>query len=487
MLATGGSDFAGGAAEHAIKQTKADLIVVGSHGVRGTEGLSMSLAATAQLLWSMVRLAQRENWERARLEAFQAKTLGQLRSFVYANSPFYRKLHAGMEEAPLSDLPIVTKRQLMDSYDDVLTDQSINQEAIHNFIEMGFKDQLFDNRYVVCATSGTSGTPGLFLYSEAEWAWILASFARASRLAGAHVRLFDPMRLAIVGSDKPSHQSNVIADSFDSPWVPTLRLAATDPLGQITSRLNDWNPEMLVAYSALASTLADQQLQGQLDISPRIVMCVAESLKPPARKMINTAWGVEAFENYAATETGVVAAECSLHQGLHLFEDLVIVEVVDERGREVAPDAMGARALITSLFARTFPLIRYELDDSVSYAIGDCSCGLPFRRLSQIGGRVAETLRIARSDGTIAVLHPIDIDAVFATSDIRAWQIICHKTTLEILLLSPVPAALAADVERKMSSLLASKGLSGFGLTVNIVDEIPRLPSGKMVIVRDAR
>ena len=275
----------------------------------------MSLTETAHLLWNMVRLSAREKWSREQLAAYQGDALKSLRSYVYERSRFYRELHKGLEEAPLDQLPIVDKRQLMVAYDDVATDPSITYQRLHEHVTSDHNGELLDGKYVVCTTSGTSGTPGLFPYSEAEWASILASFARASRWAGSHVRLLDPMRLAIVGSDKLAHQSHVVADSLDSPWVPTLKLAATEPLENIAAKLSDWNPEMVVAYSALAGMLADEQLSGRLNIHPRIVMCVAEALKPATRALVEEAWGTKPFENYAATETGVAAAECSAHQG----------------------------------------------------------------------------------------------------------------------------------------------------------------------------
>ena len=70
------------------------------------------------------------------------------------------------------------------------------------------------------------------------------------------------------------------------------------------------------------------------------------------------AWHVEPFNVYAATETGGVAAECRHHHGMHLFEDLVIPEVVDNDYRPVPLGQSGDRLLVTVLFRRTIPLIR---------------------------------------------------------------------------------------------------------------------------------
>ena len=447
----------------------------------------MGLGLAARILWNMVRVSTREGWERDRLEEYQASALTQLRAHTYKHSPFYRKHHEGLESAPLNQLPIVTKQQLMASYDDVVTDPAITHDDLQRHLLGKHDDELFNDKYIVCATSGTSGTPGLFPYSEAEWAVLLASFARASRWAGSHVRLFDPMRLAIVGSDKLSHQSRVVADSFDSPWVPTLRLSATEPLDEIISQLNDFKPEMLVAYSALAGVLADEHLNGRLKATPRIIMCVAEALKPSARKLIHEAWGIEPFENYAATELGVAAAECREHKGLHIFEDLTIVEFVDAEGNAVPPGTMSARILITPLFSTTFPLIRYELDDTAAYTQEPCNCGLPFHRVTKIGGRIAETLKLPGPHGNTIIIHPSDFDGILSTTDAKAWQIICHDQHLDVLVLGPLDSSSVSAIDMSIAELFAQKGLIDFGRQVKVVSQLPRLKSGKMAVVRDAR
>jgi phenylacetate-CoA ligase len=74
---------------------------------------------------------------------------------------------------------------------------------------------------------------------------------------------------------------------------------------------------------------------------------------------------VEPFDWYGITEGGVLACDCASHQGMHLFEDLFWVENVDRHGHPVPDGAVGHKLLITDLFNRTQPLIRYELSDMV--------------------------------------------------------------------------------------------------------------------------
>jgi phenylacetate-coenzyme A ligase PaaK-like adenylate-forming protein len=82
--------------------------------------------------------------------------------------------------------------------------------------------------------------------------------------------------------------------------------------------------------------------------------------------------------------------ECRELSGIHLAEDLVIVEVVDEANRPVPPGVQGAKVLVTTMFNRVLPVVRYELSDLVTMVPGHCSCGSPCRRIEDIQGRAEE-------------------------------------------------------------------------------------------------
>jgi len=169
--------------------------------------------------------------------------------------------------------------------------------------------------------------------------------------------------------------------------VPTLRIDSGDPLEGIVGRLNYFRPKVLVAYASMAHLLAEEQLAGRLHISPSFVFGSSEVFTEQARRRVEEAWGRKPFEVYAATEPAGIASECDLHLGMHLFEDLIITEVVDDKSRPVPPGIYGEKVLVTVLFSRTMPLIRYEMSDSVRPASSPrCSCERPFALIDRIQG-----------------------------------------------------------------------------------------------------
>ena len=93
----------------------------------------------------------------------------------------------------------------------------------------------------------------------------------------------------------------------------------------------------------MAVLLAEEQLAGRLAMSLRTMSTSSELRTPEAAARIEEAFGVRPFDLYATTE-GLWGGECERHDGLHLFEDDVIVENVDDDGRRGAPTASPARA-----------------------------------------------------------------------------------------------------------------------------------------------
>jgi phenylacetate-CoA ligase len=131
----------------------------------------------------------------------------------------------------------------------------------------------------------------------------------------------------------------------------------------------------------MAGILADEQHAGRLQIAPVCLVSSAEVLTLVLRQRVEVVWGRHVlFNQYGVTEAGTFAVECKSHSGLHLFEDLVIFEVVDQQNRPVPPGNYGDKVLLTVLFNHTQPLIRYELTDSVRVATGRCPC-LPWSRM----------------------------------------------------------------------------------------------------------
>jgi hypothetical protein len=174
------------------------------------------------------RLRRRDRWSRSALLAHQDRALRRLREHAYQKSRFYQDFHAGLASAPLAALPVLTKQMLMESFDSVVTRPGLRLADVEDYLATLRGNELFQGRYFVSATAGTTGRRGVFLWNFPEWVLVVASYNRAFDWAGSTAGLTHRVKTAVVSSTNPSHQSARVGASIHSRWVPTLRAVVYD-------------------------------------------------------------------------------------------------------------------------------------------------------------------------------------------------------------------------------------------------------------------
>lgn len=96
-----------------------------------------------------------------------------MREFAYARS-FYREYHRGLERAPLDALPALTKKTLMERFDDVVTDRSLRRAEVESYLASLRDNRRMLGRYWVSSTSGSSGLKCLVPSTDREWATVIS-------------------------------------------------------------------------------------------------------------------------------------------------------------------------------------------------------------------------------------------------------------------------------------------------------------------------
>lgn len=436
-----------------------------------------------QLLALNRRLRRRDEWTRAQLAAHQARSLQRLRAHAYAHSPFYRRFHAGLTDRPLGELPVLTKTDVMDHFDELVTDSAIRRDEVERHLARLQDDERYLGRYWVNATSGSTGRQGVFLFDRSAWLGVLATFARGHDWTGMRAGVLHRMRTAEVASSAPWHMSARVGATIEGWWAPTLRLDAAERPEEIVARVDAWEPDMLVAYPSIARMLAEAQIAGTLRVSPRAILTGAEVLTDETRRIIEDAWGKRLFNQYGATETGNIAGECESHEGLHIVEDLLIVEVVDADNRSVPAGTFGDKLLVTVLFNRAQPLIRYEMSDSVRLAAAACACGRPYALIDAIQGRAEEVLRFPDGRGGEVAVNPNVFHRIMDTAPVSAWRVVQEPDGLDVLLSGPRGDAAAESVAAALRRELAAQGIVVPPIRARVVPEIPRGATGKLLLI----
>lgn len=386
-------------------------------------------------------LRERESWSRDRLLAFQHAKLRDLVAYASRHSPFYRERFGGEiapHEVELTRLPPTDRAVITAHFDDVLTRRDVTLEALEAHLASlshgtgARADALLHDGLRVMTSGGSSGKRGVFVYDRAAWRVALAGVLRWTDMMGLRPRLPRRRRVAAIGAPDAKHMTFRMAVGMDFGLHDVVRVAATEPLDAIVRALSAHQPEFMNSYPTVLAMLAEEQLRGRLSLRPEGLCTSSELRTPEMTARIREAFGVTPFDCLGMTETGITAVDCREHAGLHVFEDLCVYEVVDEANHAVPSGTPGARVLVTNLFNRTLPLIRYEITDLVTLDARPCSCGSPFARLTALEGRSDDILVLPGLTRETVSLHPIHVRGVMsATPEVLEYQIVQRGRRIE--------------------------------------------------------
>jgi phenylacetate-CoA ligase len=376
-----------------------------------------------------------------RLRAFQDRRARELVRFAMARSPFYRRHFAGHPAAEWQTLPTVDKSLMMANFD------AFNTLGVHRDEAMAialcaeetrdFTPTLRGN--TVGLSSGTSGHRGLFLVSpeeQAAWAgFLLARTIPRLRVRGYSVAFF-------------LRSNSNLYETLGSRWLRFRFHDLMTPIEQSIAALNASPPDYVVGPPSLLGLLADAREAGALRIEPERLISVAEVLEPQDRDRLGSVFACPVHQIYQCTE-GLLAISCE-HGSLHLQEDLVAVQL------EPLADAERFTPVVTDLWRRTQPIIRYRLNDVVRLSTQRCRCGSDFRILAQIEGRCDDLLYFFTQEGTPRVFFPDTIRRMILLSSdaIRDYQAYQEQTGHLRVHLNVAPESDFASVARGLSEVV---------------------------------
>ena len=341
--------------------------------------------------------------------------------YARAASPFYAKRYRRLPATgvPLADLPPVTKRELMDEFDAVVTQDGVTRRAVEDFIaEPERIGHVLNGRFGVWTSSGTTGMPGYFVHDPDAMA--VYDALEAQRFRGVRSptdlvrQLMEGDRYAMVAATN-GHYAGVATVERMRHWAPWMAnavraFALLQPCSQLVLQLNAYRPTILATYPTAAEMLAEEQEAGRLRLRPREIWTGGEVLSEPTRLRVQRAFGCRVRSAYGASEFLPIAWDC-LHRRLHVNADWVVLEAVDRQGRPVEPGTRSHSVLLTNLANRVQPLIRYDLGDAVTVHADRCACGSHFPSVS-VEGRCDDTLRLPGRRGGEVTLVPLALETV---------------------------------------------------------------------------
>ena len=159
----------------------------------------------------------------------------------------------------------------------------------------------------------------------------------------------------------------------------------------------------------LAEVMSDEGIDPRKDTKLHTICIGAEPHSEEQRKRIEELLGVKAYNCFGMSEMNGpgVAFECKEQNGLHIWEDYTIIEIIDPITLKPVPDGEVGELVLTTLNREAMPLLRYRTRDLTSIIPGDCPCGRTHRRLARFQGRSDDMIILKGVN-----LFPIQIETV---------------------------------------------------------------------------
>ncbi len=415
----------------------------------------------------------RIDWPRERIERYRTQRLRGFLAYARERSAFHANRLRGIDPSSatvedLARLPPMVKGEAHDEWDAIVTAPGLDRAGAERILAQQSWFSYTAMGQQVFSSGGSSGVRGVYVW---DWQTFITLACLAWRMqARAERRSPSPeatTRLAVLEAGEPPHASTPLFDVPLSSQMHSVVIPAGAPFEQVLADVADARPTHLVGYASIIGRLARAALGGELEIRPVRVSTNSEPLSEDDRDAIRRAWGAPIHNLWGSTEIGVQAVGCGQGDGLHVCEDEVVLERVDESGRPVGPDQPAVRTLATGLANWTFPFIRYDLGDQVTLLPGRCPCGSPFLRLAEIAGRRDDDFRYgAQTVPASAFRHVLGTDPM-----ISEYQVRQTRGGAEVLLVgSPDVAA----VTRSLTESLRRYGVGNPEIRVVGVDRIER-------------
>ncbi len=413
------------------------------------------------------------------LEVLRLRKFRRLASFVKERSPYYARLIRENDIDPRNcvpeDFPVLTKRMLMEHFDEIVTAPGISKEGIAGFLSRSRDPRERYRGNIVLHTSGSSGELGYFVYSPADWARGIVQFSRGHphsprRRKAAYFG-------AVQGHFAGVTQFLTMERSFLRLLYRVRCFDINDPLRGAIDGLNEFQPDILTGYPSGLLMLARKQLSGELRIRPSSCEFGGEPLAAADRQVIEAAFGVSVLNFYASTEHLLMAAGRSGFRTMVLCEDDLIFEPHDDH------------TCVTNLFNRTLPLIRYRMED-VLRLLPDQGRGSPCQTIGDVVGRMEEAPLFLNRHGAEDFINPLVL-VEFHARHLKRFQVrvtgpasFRFRAVLEEGLAPLMRDAVFREIEKGLQDILRQKEMENVRFEIEEVDDLPVDPrTGKFKLI----
>ncbi|MHB8156172.1 MAG: phenylacetate--CoA ligase family protein [Desulfocucumaceae bacterium] len=325
-----------------------------------------------------------ETMPREKLRELQLERLQSTINRVYNNVAFYRKSmdSQGIKPADIKTLDDVKKLPF-----------TVKQDLRDNY-PFGLFATPMDEVVRVHASSGTTGKPTVVGYTQNDintWSTLMA---RSLTMAGATKGdvLQNAYGYGLFTGGMGVHYG---AEKVGATVVP-ISGGNTDRQLML---MQDFSTTMLTCTPSYALFLAEEGENAGLDFSKlplKAGVFGAEPWSERMRQQLEAKLAIKAYDIYGLSEVlgPGVSMECSAQEGMHIFEDHFLAEIIDPETGVTLPFGEQGELVFTSLTKEAFPIIRYRTRDITVLTEEPCSCGRTHVRMRRVTGRTDDMLII---------------------------------------------------------------------------------------------
>jgi phenylacetate-coenzyme A ligase PaaK-like adenylate-forming protein len=385
----------------------------------------------------------------------QFARLKKLLCDVYQTHPFYQERFDTSQFNPfkMADLSDIKKVPVLEKED--------YRTLIKNQVEKG--EKRYQNWYED-STSGSTGIPLRVLRSWDERAYMLAKWMRVLFLNGYH------WRDVTFSLPSPSHvQRDSIVQRFGI--LRRYNLAYTDPVENHVEMYLKVRPSVIYGNKTFLVQLAMYCDQNKIELpKPYLCISMAETMDGRSRAVLEKCFGAESLmEIYGALELSIIAWQIKSEDYFNICHTTDYLEVLDENGQ----DTNFGGSIVTDLFIRSFPMIRYNFGDVLDT---EDKNGLPV--IKKIIGRQDDSIIFA--DGGRVPWHIFAI-ILERRRELKQFRVIQEDYDLIRIMVAKEAEADKSAVENAIITDLRNEVRNeGMEYIVDFVDQIPPDPNGKI-------
>ncbi len=413
------------------------------------------------------------------LRKIQNEKLQRLVKHCYETVPYYTKLFNSLGIRPgdiksredLTKLPVLTKQIIRDNYDDL------------------FSTAINPKRRRKSSTGGSTGTPLKFCIDNAEWSQWKASTLRAWEWYG--LNLGD--KIFSLGGNSINQKKTLFTfkGAYDRFIMRNFKYSSADVSDECMQRHYEafmkLRPTAMRGYGSSLYIFAKYIEKMHLPLCPiKVILTTGEVLMPEYRRKLEEVFKAPVYDAYGAGDGGILSHECTERNGLHITEEMCVIEITDKDGK-VLPDGEVGYVCTTDLENYVFPFLRYHVGDMAYMKTEKCSCGRQTRLIGEVMGRAGKLMYNKQGVPISPTMLPImfypdlnyhvpEYQALYNKIDkFQIWQ--DAKGDIRILLkMKPV------DYEKSQYDYIINNYRNHFvgsEVSLEFVDDIPCLPSGK--------